>query len=171
MKKNKPNTLSLCRCGSALGLENCCASHISGSRCAESPEQLMRSRFVAYATGNMDYVKSTWHSSTRPLDIAHDDSIQWLRLEVLSASKDYDKSGEGFVEFKAAFINTGTEETVHRLMHERSRFIIEDGYWFYVDGEQFDTEAGSTMKKPGRNEPCFCGSGKKYKKCCAKNNA
>jgi hypothetical protein len=22
------------------------------------------------------------------------------------------------------------------------------------------------MKKPGRNEPCPCGSGKKYKKCC-----
>lgn len=168
MKNNKEITLNLCRCGSAKSAENCCAPLISGAKQAESPEQLMRSRFVAYATGNMDYVQATWHSSTRPLDITHDDSVQWLRLEVIKASKVNGKSGQGFVEFKAAFKNTGLQGTTYGLMHECSRFIMEGDCWRYVDGEQFDTAADNTMKKPGRNEPCFCGSGRKYKKCCAK---
>ena len=68
--------------------------------------------------------------------------------------------GEGFVEFKAYSQHNGIEQ----VMHERSRFLKEEGLWYYVDGH-FPEEAA---QKVGRNDPCFCGSGKKFKKCCGK---
>jgi len=170
MKDIKQSIVHLCPCGSAKMVENCCSLLISGDRQAESPEQLMRSRFVAYATGDMSYVMSTWHSSTRPAEVSDLDSMHWLRLEVIEATKESDKSQQGHVEFKAYFVDSSTQEAQHGVMHERSRFIIEDGCWRYVDGEQFDISADIAIKKWGRNEPCFCGSGKKYKKCCAKNS-
>jgi len=168
MKDNKQVEVRLCRCGSAKLVENCCGLLISGDRQAESPEQLMRSRFVAYAAGDMRYVRSTWHSSTRPTDVSDSDSMHWLRLEVIEATKEGDNSEQGYVEFKAYFVDSSTPEARHGVMHERSRFIIEDDCWCYVDGEQFDTSADVAIRKLGRNEACFCGSGKKYKKCCAK---
>jgi len=75
--------------------------------------------------------------------------------------------GQAYVEFKATYKDSGMQESKYGVMHERSRFIVEDGRWRYVDGEHF--AADDIIKKPGRNEPCFCGSGKKYKKCCGKN--
>jgi SEC-C motif domain protein len=168
MKDNKQLVAGLCRCGSGKTVENCCALLISGAEQAKSPEQLMHSRFVAYAIGDMGYVKTTWHSSTRPVDVNNLDSMHWLSLEVIDATQEFDKSGQGYVEFKASFVDSSTQEARHGIMHERSRFIIEDGCWRYVDGEQFEPSADSAIKKLGRNEPCFCGSGKKYKKCCAK---
>ena len=168
MKDNKQLSADLCLCGSTKKAENCCALVIIGAEKAKSPEQLMRSRFVAYATGNMEYLKATWHSSTRPLDISNSNLLHWLSLKVIDAPKDYDKSGQGYVEFKAYFVDSSTQEDRYGVMHERSRFILEDGCWRYVDGEQFDTPTDEIIKKLGRNDPCFCGSGKKYKKCCAK---
>jgi len=168
MKDNRQVEARLCRCGSEKLVENCCALLISGLRQAESAEQLMRSRFVAYATGNMQYVKSTWHSSTRPADVSDSAATHWLSLEVIEALKESDKSEQSFVEFKACFIDSSTQEARHGVMHERSRFIKEDGRWRYIDGEQFESSADIAIKKLARNEACFCGSGKKYKKCCAK---
>ena len=167
MKDNKHSIVHLCPCGSTKTIENCCSLLISRDRQAESPEQLMRSRFVAYATGDMEYVRATWHSSTRPRDITHADSIHWRSLEVIDATQGYDKNHQAYVEFKASFIDSSSQEAQHGVLHERSRFIIEDGCWSYVDGEQFDASVDDVIVKLGRNEPCFCGSGKKYKKCCA----
>jgi len=169
MKNNKEITANLCRCGSDKITKNCCALLISGEKQASSAEQLMRSRFVAYATGNLHYVQATWHSSTRPADVANVESMQWLRLEIISTSETDEESGQAYVEFKATYKDSGMQESLYGILHERSRFIVEDGCWRYVDGEQFDTDASKTIKKPGRNEPCFCGSGKKYKKCCGNN--
>ena len=128
----------------------------------------MRSRFVAYAVGDMGYVMSTWHSSTRPANVSHSDSMHWLSLKVIEATKEHDNNELGYVEFKASFMDSSTQEVRHGVMHERSRFIMEDGCWRYIDGEQFEASADKTIKKLGRNDTCFCGSGKKYKKCCAK---
>jgi len=168
MKDNKQLSADLCLCGSTKKAENCCALVIIGAEQVKSPEQLMRSRFVAYATGNMEYLKATWHSSTRPPDLSNSNSLHWLRLTVIDAPNDYDKSGQGYVEFKAYFVDSSAQEDRYGVMHERSRFILEDDCWRYVDGEQFDASTDEAIKKLGRNDPCFCGSGKKYKKCCAK---
>jgi len=117
----------------------------------------MRSRYTGYVLKLSEYLSRTWHSSTRPssLDIA-DDQTPWQRLEIIATDKGGQNDAEGSVEF-AAFFRGGQ-------MHERSRFVKEDGRWFYLDGEIMPP---ASMKKVGRNDPCPCGSGKKYKKCCA----
>lgn len=117
----------------------------------------MRSRYSAYVLHLGDYIKATWHTSTRPavLDISND-ATQWLRLEVISARDGSAGDSEGSVEY-AAFFHGGQ-------LHERSRFVKEEGRWFYLDGEILPPVAAA---KVGRNDPCPCGSGKKYKKCCS----
>lgn len=167
MKNKSINSVGVCRCGSAKDAANCCEMLLSARQKATSPEQLMRARYVAYATGNMDYVVSTWHSSTRPSELAQSESIQWLGLEVLSAPQLSENEKQGFVEFKATFRQKHINEHKTEVMHERSRFVFENGCWFYIDGEQ--CEVIPAEKKMGRNELCLCASGKKYKKCCGKN--
>lgn len=89
----------------------------------------MRARYSAYALGLMHYVYATWHASTRPAlsDMAHDASVKWLGLEV---KKHVPGQDEATVEFVARSKSSGR---AHRL-HEVSRFVKEDGHWFYIDG-------------------------------------
>jgi len=155
----------LCECGSGLRAEKCCLPLISGVREAQTAEELMRSRFVAYKLDETAYIKSTWHSSTRPEEINSDSTLAWTHLEIIDAPSVPVKSVDAYVEFKAWFIQSG----VLGHMHERSRFVLENERWFYIDGEQYETTESLKSIKPGRNDPCFCGSGKKYKKCCGKN--
>ena len=97
----------------------------------------MRSRYSAYVTGAEDYLKATWHPSTRPQDTVTDASMKWLGLEVKSVTQDAD---QGTVSFIARCRVAGKG---HRLQ-ETSRFVREDGLWFYVDGE---------FEKPPENKP------------------
>ena len=116
----------------------------------------MRSRYSAYVLKLNDYLRDTWHPSTRPqeLDVSADDT-PWQRLQIISCEKGGEVDSEGKVEF-AAFYQGGQ-------LHERSRFVREGGRWFYLDGEIL---APLQEEKPGRNAPCPCRSGKKYKRCC-----
>lgn len=101
---------------------------------ATSAEALMRSRYVAYVRGREPYLLSTWHPSTRPatLDLAREPQPNWLGLMVMrSESLGPDKA---LVEFTARYKVNGR---AHRL-HEVSRFVLEDGHWFYVDGDIVD---------------------------------
>jgi SEC-C motif-containing protein len=88
----------------------------------------MRSRYSAYVTGAEDYLKATWHPSTRPKDTVTDPGMKWLGLEVKAVTQEAD---QGTVSFVARCRVAGKG---HRLQ-ETSRFIREDGLWFYVDGE------------------------------------
>ena len=155
----------LCDCGSGSSAKKCCLPLLSGDTVASTPEALMRSRFVAYKLDETAYVKNTWHSSTRPDEINSDKTLAWTHLEIIDAPSVCLESVEAYVEFKAWFIQAGTLGQ----MHERSRFVLENDHWFYIDGEQYETTESIKNIKPGRNDPCFCGSGKKYKKCCGKN--
>jgi SEC-C motif-containing protein len=112
-----------CPCGSAEALEHCCLPVINGTRAASSAEALMRSRFSAYALDCQQYLLSSWHPTTRPDSIESDPSIQWLRLKIIDAAKRPDQ-----VEFVATFKLNGK---AHK-MHENSRFIFENGHWFYL---------------------------------------
>jgi len=116
----------------------------------------MRSRYSAYVLKRSDYLAATWHPSTRPasLDVSADDT-QWQRLEIVATEKGGSGDNDGVVEF-AAYYQGGQ-------LHERSRFLKEEGKWLYVDG---DILPPVTETKAGRNDPCPCGSGKKFKKCC-----
>jgi SEC-C motif-containing protein len=88
---------------------------------ATTPEQLMRSRFSAYALGEVDHVFRTWHPRTRPDDLAPDPRLTWTRLEVLDATGDE-------VEFRAHY----EAPAGPGVLHERSVFEQRGGRWVYV---------------------------------------
>ncbi|KQA19294.1 SEC-C domain-containing protein domain-containing protein [Vibrio metoecus] len=122
----------------------------------------MRARFSAHILKNTDFVVNTYHPSCHAEDEreAIQESVQshWLRLEVVSAEMGQEND-EGFVHFRAFLEQHGQEY----CLEERSRFLNEDGHWYYIDGE-----FPETLTKQSRNDPCACGSGKKFKKCCSK---
>ena len=88
---------------------------------------------------------------------------QWLGLEIISTIKGGEDDKDGIVEFKATYIENG-KTIVH---HERSYFVKKNGVWFYQKWLPI-TSTRINENKVGRNDPCPCGSGKKYKKCCGK---
>lgn len=116
-----------CPCGGAP-YQECCGRYHGGA-IAETAEKLMRSRYSAYVLGRMDYVHATWQPAMRPalVDLQHDTATKWLGLEI----KKHVATGDtATVEFVA---RSKMEGRAHRL-HEVSRFVREEGRWFYVDG-------------------------------------
>ena len=89
----------------------------------------MRSRYCAFARGLSSYLLRTWHSSTRPARLVLDPEQEWLSLVVLASSGGF-LDAEGQVEFRATWRQRGVTE----VLHERSRFVREDGTWRYVSG-------------------------------------
>lgn len=131
-----------------------CCEPLHKGQAALNPEQLMRSRFSGFVLGLTDYINKSWHSSTRPQDLSLDPDEQWLKLEII-------KSTTRQVHFKAYFRDTDSQQGFS-VLEELSDFIKENGNWYYVSG---DTQIQPTQLT--RNDVCLCGSGKKYKKCCA----
>ena len=119
-----------CPCGSGRQYADCCGRLHSGAEIAADAEALMRSRYAAYVLRLHEYLLATWHPSTRPAELAlADDPTRWLGLDVRRhAVHDADHAS---VEFVARYRIAGRG---HRL-HELSRFVREDGRWYYVDGE------------------------------------
>ncbi len=118
----------------------------------------MRSRYSAYALGETAYLLDTWHADHRPPDAAADSRVRWLMLEILASSEHENRAR---VEFEARFLCDGRVDAIR----ENSEFVREDGRWLYTRGEQLAPRFRS--RKPGRNENCPCGSGQKFKRCCA----
>jgi len=93
----------------------------------------MRSRYTAYTLRNESYLLTSWHSSTRPVQLdLHTDPIQWIGLKIVNTQAGQASDETGLVEFIARYKLNGK---AHRL-HECSQFIKQDGAWFYVDGKQ-----------------------------------
>jgi len=134
----------------------------------------MRSRFTAFCQGTVGYLIETHHPSGHSANERAEvqqsiAATEWLHLTIVETAKGRATDAEGHVQFAAAFrkkplnmlsATPGTPTEIGQ-MHERSRFIRENGQWFYVDGEQLP------LHQPKRNEPCWCGSGKKTKQCHA----
>lgn len=120
-----------CPCGSNKNHTACCARYVEGNVPAPTAEALMRSRYTAYTLLREDYLLATWHTSTRPasLDLEVDAATKWIGLEV--KRHEQQDTDHATVEFVARYKVNGR---AHRL-HEVSRFVREDGRWFYVDGE------------------------------------
>ena len=121
-----------CPCGSGRDYGECCGVLHAG-KAATDAEALMRSRYSAYALGLGDYLARSWHASTLPRDFSlHLDApppLTWLGLDIKHC-RDYGP-GAAEVEFVARYRVGGGSAT---RLHERSRFIREDGHWFYLDG-------------------------------------
>ena len=117
-----------CPCGSRLAYARCCWRWHAGEAAADA-ESLMRSRYAAYVLKLKDYLLATWHPQTRPRELDLAASPRWLGLKVLR----HEASGAdaAIVEFSARCKAGGRT----REMHEVSRFVRENGRWFYVDGD------------------------------------
>jgi SEC-C motif-containing protein len=120
-----PNT---CPCGLGEPLAACCGRLHDGRTRAATAEQLMRSRFSAFAIGEEAYLLSSWHPSTRPERLGLDSAREWTRLEIVGRTGGGPFDTEGTVEFRAHY-RIGAEPGVQ---HEDSRFVREDGAWLYV---------------------------------------
>jgi SEC-C motif domain protein len=177
-----------CPCGSQRRFAYCCQPLLQGDRTAPTAEALMRSRYSAFATGQIDYLLTT--QALQDESSAHDShqrerqalsqtiqSVEWVGLSVIATQKGKAADTVGFVEFVAAFQSrqpklsnllerptekpterTPTERPIEQL-HERSRFEKRAGCWQYVGGDILPPY------QPKRTEPCWCGSGKKFKQC------
>lgn len=120
----------------------------------------MRSRYTAYALGDEAYLLRSWHRSTRPERVDVRAAPRWIGLEIRAAEAGGPSDEHGTVEFVAHFLEGERAGT----LHETSRFVREAGEWRYVEGT---LHAGTPVPdKVGRNAPCPCGSGRKFKRCC-----
>ncbi|MGY3569276.1 YchJ family protein [Vibrio paucivorans] len=166
--------MTQCACNSGKNYQDCCQPIHTNHANAATPEQLMRSRYCAHVHGLVDFVVATYHPSCHAEeqrdDIAQSIDSDWKGLEVTSVEPG-SHSDEGYVTFKAYFTDAGKEY----CLEERSRFVRENGLWFYIDGtfpEEQPPQPDVRLQQPvsslkiGRNDPCICGSGKKFKKCC-----
>lgn len=125
-------TRSACPCGTGAAYAACCGRYHDGGALplqAPTAEALMRSRYSAYVLGLTDYVLATWHASTRPAVLAADPpALKWLGLDVRAHA--LQDATHATVEFVARSKWGGRAQR----LHETSRFVAEDGRWFYVDG-------------------------------------
>jgi SEC-C motif-containing protein len=152
-----------------MTMAECCAGFIAGHQVPETAEALMRSRYTAFATHQIDYLLASHHPETRG-QVSRDDvqrfseAMVWHGLELLETVDGQAADTEGWVEFIARYRERGDE----RIHHERSLFRRHQGRWFFHSAEYpKPMPSHREQAKVGRNEPCPCGSGKKYKKCCA----
>jgi SEC-C motif-containing protein len=154
-----------CPCGSGSSFAECCEPIIKGTRESGTAEELMRARYSAFVTHEIDFIVSSTHSRARKeIDLAFvrewSETSTWRGLQILE-TKDV-SDDKAFVSFEAQFTQNG-EDHSHR---EKSLFEREDGQWRFVTGDELkNPTVRYETPKPGRNDPCPCGSGKKYKKC------
>lgn len=125
----------ICPCGTGSNYGACCGRLISGAAQARTAEELMRSRFSAYAVGELDHIFRTWHPRTRPDDVSPAPGVQFVGLTVHAIVAGGEEDDLGIVEFTARLL---TPEGADQ-MRERSRFQRRAGRWVYVDGEIPDT--------------------------------
>jgi SEC-C motif-containing protein len=162
--------MTQCYCGSGLEFDACCGPVLDGSRPASTAEALMRARYSAFVTHQAEFLHQSLHPQHRDdHDVAATrrwaERSQWLGLQILATQGGGEEDTQGSVEFIATY----KERDLVKHHHEISTFRKADGTWYFVDGKLVPpkTEVRSEPKV-GRNDPCPCGSGKKYKKCCGR---
>lgn len=154
-----------CDCGKQLDYKDCCGALHSGLKFADSAEQLMRSRYSAFARGHVDYLVMT--QTSMPLKAGREElkqdlaTTRWLRLDLIKHQAI--SSSRAFVEFCAYAIDFSGQQQKLIKHHEYSEFCHTDGRWLYAHGEIM---ADSGIVKWKRNQLCLCGSGRKTKHCC-----
>jgi SEC-C motif-containing protein len=161
-----------CPCGSGRSYAECCEPYITGKAKAPTAEALMRSRYSAYAEHEIDYIINTCvHKDEDNIDYKStrdwSEQSNWLGLKIVSVEKGGPTDTEGTVEFEARYEQHGLKD-VH---HERAKFKRDTsggnaGAWLYDEGHVIPRTITRSGPKTGRNDPCPCGSGKKYKHCC-----
>lgn len=160
--------MELCPCGSSQAYSDCCEPLIQGREPAKTAEALMRSRYTAFVKTEIDYIHNTIDPAkqkdfNRAETAAWSKDSEWQGLEILKTCDGGMEDEAGTVEFMARFLEKGNPVEHHEI----AEFKKIDGTWFFMDGYA-PKPATFVRQEPkiGRNDPCPCGSGKKYKKCC-----
>lgn len=154
-----------CVCGLGSSLEACCGRFHSGGEWPATAEELMRSRYAAYAVGNPAYLEASHDPETFQGGRDVGPEPRWTGLEILACEEGGATDQEGWVEFRAHY--TLGKSRTPGVLHERSYFRRSKGRWVYTSGTTPRVEpVRRTEPRVGRNEPCPCGSGRKYKHCC-----
>jgi SEC-C motif-containing protein len=140
---------------------------VIGGTPALTAEALMRSRYSAFVLGETGYLAETLSPELRSdFDVdeaeATPKDTKWLGLEVRAVTGGGPDDDHGTVEFVARF-RIGNQQRIH---HELADFTRENGRWICAGGTMDPKAPPVRVVKAGRNDPCPCGSGKKYKKCC-----
>lgn len=160
----------ICPCGSGKAYGDCCEPIIKGTQLATTAEELMRARYSAYEKHEIDFIINTCHHEDGLNEIDREatrswsEESTWQGLKILRTEKGGPNDKEGVVEFQAVYTRKGLRD-VH---HETAVFKKIDGKWLYSSGNLKTTTVVRDGRKVGRNEPCPCGSGKKYKACCGR---
>ena len=160
------DTNRICPCGSGAGFAACCDPVIKGERDSQTAEELMRARYTAFATGAVDFIVASTHSRTKseidvPFIREWSLNSAWRGLQIFETKSV--NENKAFVSFEAQYTKDGKDQN-HR---EKAVFEREDDSWRFVTGDELkNPTVRYEAPRPGRNEPCPCGSGKKYKKCC-----
>ena len=164
----EPTTVSLfgkpCPCGSGKNFDLCCEPVIAGRRVAATAEELMRSRFTAHCIQDYAYLHRTYLPTYQKPYVEEPvgEPIKWTRL-VIHSHDTGPKPETSTVDFSAYFDEQGSEQ----VLHEKSEFTRIAGQWIYARTlRQGPAPIKSATPKVGRNDPCPCGSGKKFKQCC-----
>jgi len=162
--------MSSCPCGSATDFDACCGRYLNGGEEPTTAEQLMRARYTAHTCARMDYVKETHHPDMvdefdEKVARAWAKESTWLGLEIVAVEGGQANDDAGTVEFVARYEDA---EGTAQMHHEISFFDKVGGSWRFRDGNAPGNREPFRRTQPriGRNDPCHCGSGKKFKKCC-----
>jgi len=144
----------MCFCDRDESFELCCEKYLKNLENPKEPVELMRSRYSAFVTKNIEYLVKTdrkSYSEVEKEDLKnYCNQVEFKALEIV----DY---GDSFVEFKAYYILNEKLE----IQHEKSYFVKQNDSWLYDRGDILESKISIA-----RNDKCLCGSGKKFKKCC-----
>ena len=167
--------MSICPCrvldSNKPEYDNCCGPFITAKKKAPTAEAMMRSRYSAYVVKNIDYVDQTQivvenEAFDKEEALKWAESSEWMGLEIVKATKGEAADNTGTVEFVAHYKDKASGTELRH--HETSLFQKKDGDWKFREGQIHGAQPMKRLEpKVGRNDPCSCGSGKKYKKCCA----
>ena len=119
-----------CPCGSGLTYAEDCGRLHDGAAVAATAEQLMRSRYSAFAVGDAGYLLTTWHPAARPTSLHLDGHVRWNGLDMLATAGGTRFSLEGAAEVCTHYLDTGRAGA----QHEDSRFLRDGGQWRFLDG-------------------------------------
>ncbi len=158
-----------CVCGKGKSTEVCCGPYIKGDAEPPTAEALMRSRYAAYVLGEIDYIIGS-HDPDTVEEVDRENAelwsknSEWRGLEIVECKDGGEGDEKGTVEFIARFKMKGFGQ----IHHELAAFRKHEGRWVFSDAKELAPPPKINAPRIGRNDPCTCGSGKKYKKCCGK---
>ena len=175
-----------CPCGTSKEYSDCCEPYIKGKKLAPTAEALMRSRYSAHVAKDVKYLRESLAPESRH-DYDEASAKKWMSsaefkgLEIQSVKNGGEGDKKGTVEFTATYAMDGKTFEHHEVSQFRKD--PQNHSWYFVKGDAHTHEEGHghhhgpggagpqepikrAEPKVGRNDPCPCGSGKKYKKCC-----